>query len=260
MLKRFIKDIKKYFPYSIISARSQLKSEVANSYLNWIWWVLEPVCFMFIYTFVFGYVFGAKESFFPVYIFIGLAMWEFFNRTMTNSVKIVKNNKAIVSKVYLPKYVLILTKIWVNGFKMLISFIIVAAMMIFYRVSVSFNILFFIPVLLTLGLFSFGCACFLMHFGVYVEDLSNVVTIVLRLLFYITGIFYNIEARIPTFGGYLNCYNPIAFLLTAMRDCLIYQKTPDLRFLAAWFAVSLVLAALGIRKVYREENSYVKVI
>lgn len=260
MFKRFIKDIKKYLPYSIISARSQLKSEVANSYLNWIWWVLEPVCLMFIYTFVFGYVFGAKENFFPIYIFIGLAMWEFFSRTMNNSVKIVKNNKAIVSKVYLPKYILILTKIWVNGFKMLISFLIVAAMMLFYRVPVSWNILFFIPVLLTLGLFSFGCACFLMHFGVYVEDLSNVVTIVLRFLFYLTGIFYNVESRIPGVGGYLNHYNPIAFLLTAMRDCLIYQKTPDLRFLAVWLAVSLVLSALGIRKVYREENSYVKVI
>ena len=110
MFRRLFNDIKKYFHYSVVSAKSQLKAEVANSYLNWIWWVLDPLCFMLIYTFIFGYVFNSSEKYFPVFIFIGLSMWDFFNRTITNSVKIVKNNKAIVSKVYLPKYILILIK------------------------------------------------------------------------------------------------------------------------------------------------------
>ena len=130
MQKRFFTDIRKYFHYSIVSARSQLKSEVANSYLNWLWWILDPLCFMLIYTFIFGYVFQAREPYFPVFIFIGLSMWDFFNRMVTGSIKIVKNNKAIVSKVYLPKYILVLVRMWVNGFKMLISFGIVVLMML----------------------------------------------------------------------------------------------------------------------------------
>ena len=260
MFQRFFSDLTKYFRYSIISAKAQLKAEVANSYLNWIWWVLDPLCFMLIYTFIFGYVFKSSEQYFPVYIFIGLSMWDFFNRTLTNSVKIVKTNKAIVSKVYFPKYVLILTKMWVNGFKMLISFGIVVIMMIFYQVPISWNVLYCIPVLLILGLFTFGCSCFLLHFGVYVEDLSNVVTIVLRFLFYCTGIFYNIESRIPGWGTLLNQYNPVAFLLSSMRKCLIYCQVPHRKLLLLWLAVSVVLSILGVRKIYKEENSYVKAI
>lgn len=260
MIKRFFSDIQHYFHYSIFSARSQLKSEVANSYLNWIWWVLDPLCFMMIYTFIFGYVFNSREQYFPAFIFIGLSMWDFFSRTLTNSVKIVKNNKAIVSKVYFPKYILILIKVWVNAFKMLISFGIVVLMMVIFRIPISWNVLFFIPIVLILGIFTFGCACFLMHYGVYVEDLSNVVTIVLRFLFYLTGIFYNIESKIPQWGTWLNRYNPIAFLLTSMRQALIYRTTPDLKMMAFWLAVSLLLAVAGIRKVYKEENSYVKSI
>ena len=99
MFNRFISDMKKYFRFSLFSARAQLKTEVANSYLNWVWWVLDPLCFMLIYTFIFGYVFNSKEQYFPVFIFIGLSMWDFFNKTLTNSVKIVKNNQSIVSKV-----------------------------------------------------------------------------------------------------------------------------------------------------------------
>jgi len=54
MLQRFFADTKKYFQYSVFAAKSQLKSEVADSYLNWVWWVLDPFCFMLIYTFIFG--------------------------------------------------------------------------------------------------------------------------------------------------------------------------------------------------------------
>ncbi len=260
MLKRFSTDIRKYWGYSMVSAKAQLKSEVANSYLNWIWWVLDPLCFMLIYTFIFGYVFGSKEPFFPVYIFIGLTIWDFFNRTLLQSIKIVKANKPVVSKVYFPKYVLIVTKMWVNGFKMLISFGIVVIMMIFYEVTLSWNVFFVIPIVMTLVLFSFGCACFLMHFGVYVEDLSNVTSIALRFLFYVTGVFYNIESKIPVWGSILNRINPIAFLMTSFRQCLIYKTTPNCWLLFGWFAVSLLLAIFGVRKIYKEENSYVKAI
>lgn len=260
MFGRFLKDMKKHFRYSVVSARSQLKSEVASSYLNWIWWVLDPLCFMLIYTFIFGYVFGTKEPYFPVFIFIGLSLWDFFNKTLQNSVKIVKNNKTIVSKVYFPKYILILTKMWVNGFKMMISFAIVFVMMVVYQIPISLNVLFFFPIIAILGLFTFGCSCFMLHFGVYVEDLSNVITIAMRFLFYLTGIFYNVEKRIPEWGAALSRFNPLAFLLASMRQCLIYEQTPDWGMLLIWCAVSIFLAVAGIHKIYKEENSYVKAI
>lgn len=260
MIKRFIDDIRKYFRYSVVSAKSQLKAEVAGSYLNWVWWILDPLCFMLIYTFIFGYVFSGREQYFSIYIFIGLTMWHFFEKTLKASVKLVKSNKAVVSKVYFPKFILILTKMWVNGFKMLISFGIVALMMLINWVPVTWNILFVIPILLALMLLTFGCSCFLLHFGVYVEDMANVVTIVLRVIFYLTGIFYNIEKRIPGWGAYLNSYNPLAFLLSSMRGALIYGQTPDLALLGLWLLVGIVLSILGVRRIYKEENSYVKAI
>ena len=83
----------------------------------------------------------------------------------------------------------------------------------------------------------------------------------MRFVFYLTGIFYNVEGRVPApYGEILNQYNPMAFLLTAMRQALIYEQTPQRKMLLIWFGVSIFLAAWGIRRIYREENSYVKVI
>lgn len=260
MFKRFLIDIQKYFRYSVVSAKSQLKSEVANSYLNWIWWILDPLSFMLIYTFIFGYVFKSSEPYFPVYIFIGLSMWTFFDKTLQGSVKMIKANQAIVSKVYFPKYILLVTRTWVNAFKMMISFGIVVLMMILFRIPISFDVFYIIPIFFTLILLSFGCGCFLMHYGVYVQDLSNVISIIMKMFFYLTGIFYNLETRIPVYGIILNQYNPVAFLITSTRQCLIYGETPHRKLLLFWLVISLLITLAGIRKIYKEENSYVKCI
>lgn len=261
LFKKFKTDMAKYSNYAIHSTKAQLKSEVANSYLNWLWWILDPLCFMLIYVFMFGYVFNAKEKFFPLFVFIGITMWEFFNKTLKQSVRIVKNNKPVVSKVYLPKYILILTKIGVNGFKMGVSVLIIIVMMIVLKVPVTWNILFAIPILLTLTLIIFGISCFLLHFGVFVEDLSNVLAIVLRLLFYMTGIFWNVNKRLPApLNTYASKYNPVAFLLSSMRECVLYEATPDLKLLGIWMLFGLLISALGIYVIYKNENSYVKVI
>jgi len=260
VIKRTFKDIRNYIGYSFEAAKCELKSEVAGSYLNWLWWIINPFCFMLIYTFVFGFVFSAAEPFFPIFIFIGISIWDFFRITITNSVKIVKKNSMVISRVYMPKYMLLVVQLFVNLFKMMISFGIVILMMIVFAVPITANVLFFFPILIVLFLNTFGLACFVMHFGVFVADMANVVTLGLRMMMYVTGIFYNIEKRIPVFGEILNKYNPVAFLISSMRDCLIYSTTPDLIGLLIWLGIGLLLSYLGIKTVYAAENGYVKVI
>ena len=74
-MKRFWRDLTSHYRYAIYSAKSELKSEVANSYLNWIWWVLEPFCFMLIYAFIFGVVFDVVCFVINVTIFQTLAFF-----------------------------------------------------------------------------------------------------------------------------------------------------------------------------------------
>ena len=261
MFKRFMYDMKKYWKYAIYSSKAQLKSEIANSYLNWLWWILDPLCFMLIYVFMFGYVFKSNENYFAIFVFVGITMWDFFNKCLLQSVKVIKNNKAIVSKVYIPKFILLFIKIGVNGFKMFISILIVVAMLVVWKVPMTWNVLFSIPILITMFVLVFGFSCYLLHYGVFVEDLSNVLNIVLRLVFYLTGVFWNVMERLPApYNAYVGKGNPIAFLLTAMRDCVIYGKTPNLQVLGIWFAIGLLISILGVRKIYKNENSYVKVI
>ncbi|MCI6859001.1 MAG: ABC transporter permease [Eubacterium sp.] len=260
-MKRFWKDLTGHYRYAIYSAKSELKSEVANSYLNWIWWVLEPFCFMLIYAFIFGVVFDAREQYFPLFIFIGITSWDFFSRCLNQSVKLLKNNKSIVTKVYIPKFILLISRMFFNGYKMIFSFGIIVVMLIYFKVPLTWNVIYVIPLMLLLFIISFACMTFLMHYGVFVQDLANVTNIVLRMLFYMTGIFYNIESRLPPkYTGLLIKGNPMALILSGLRKCILYGQAPDFKWIVIWMIIGVIVSALGIRKIYKNENSYVKVI
>lgn len=258
---RFISDIKKYLPYAIWSAKADLQAEVASSYLNWMWWLIEPICMMFIYTMIFGVVFRASEDFFSIFVFIGLTMWGFFSRCLSASVDIVRQNKDIITKIYMPKYILLLAKMFAYFFKMMVSFGVIFIMMIFFRVPINFNVLWIIPVFIVLFLFTFGVSSIMMHYGVYVSDLGYITGIVLQMMMYLTGVFYSLANQVPEpFGAILEAFNPVAFIISAMRQALIYRTTPMLWMLGLWGLVSVVLIALGVFTVYSNENAYVKVI
>lgn len=259
--KRMCTDVKKYWNYAVWAAKAELKTEVANSYLNWVWWILEPLCMMLIYAFIFGVVFNGSEKYFPIFIFLGLTLWNFFNGCVTSSVKSMKRNQAIISKVYIPKYILLLVKMLVMAFKMLISFGIVIIMMIVSRVHITPLVLYVPLILLVLFVFTFAVSVHLMHFGVFIEDMGNVVNIVLRLVFYMTGIFFNIEKRLPgTPGRILTHWNPTALIITSMRRALLYNKVPSWKYLLLWLAVSTVIALWGVKRIYKYENSYAKIV
>ena len=147
---------------------------------------------------------------------------------------------------------------------MFISFALTAIFMIFYRVPVTWKALWALPLFLLLFIITYAVTTIVTHFGVFVEDLLNVITVVLQLGFYLSGIFFSIESRIlpksELLGTLLINCNPIALIMTDMRNVLLYNGEPHYIALAIWTVVGIVVSAIGTRVIYKHENSYVKVI
>lgn len=260
-MKKFFSNIKKYRKYAIRSAKAELKSEVADSRLNWLWWIIEPLAFMLIYTFVFGMVFPNNELYFASFVMVGQAAWDFFNRMINGSVKLISNNRDLVTKVYIPKYILLFSKSMTYVFKMFISLGLAFCLMLFQGVPITWHIILIIPILIVLYIICFGAGMILMHFGVTLNDLSNLTNIGLKMVFYLSGIFYNINTRLKgTLGFLLLRVNPIAFCMNELRKVAIYGKLASFEGLAIWLGIGLLLCAIGIHVIHKNENSYAKVI
>lgn len=260
-LRRFFKDLGKYKEYVFFAAKANLKAEVANSYLNRLWWLLEPFFRMLVYVLVFGQVMGRSVEHYATFVFSALLMFNYFNKSVNYSVKCVRNSRDIVTKVYLPKYVLLISNMILNFYKLLFSMLVLVAMLIVFRVQIGWNIIFVIPAYVVMIIFSFGVGMIFLHFGVYVDDLSYAVTILMQMLMFLSGEFYDV---ITNFSAPLNimmmCLNPVAMFIDTMRNALLYNTAANLPLIGIWMVISILLCYIGIHIVYKNENGYVKVI
>lgn len=260
-LKQFIKDIMKYRQYMVYAAKTDLKAEVADSYLNRLWWLLEPFLNMIVYVVVFGNIMGNSIENYATFVFSALLMWNLFNKIINYSVKLVRNNKDIVTKVYIPKFIILLSNMILNCIKLLFSMLVLVLMMLVFKVQVGWNIFWIIPAYGTLILFAFGVGMIFLHFGVYVDDLAYAVGILLNMLMFLSGVFYNVITTLPApLSELMICLNPVAMLIDTMRNALLYNTVANLPLLGMWFWISVILCAVGVHIVYKNENSYVKVV
>lgn len=258
---RFFRTFIKYWDYACYSAQCTLKTEVANSYLNWIWWLLEPLGMMCVYATVFGVFFHSKEQYYPVFIFIGLTMWNFFNGVLLDSINLIRRRRGIIANVYIPKYMILLSQVLLFGFKMLLSFGIVAIMLLAYRIPIGYHIFTAVGILPVFILFCYGISAVFMNMGVYISDLFDAMKIGLRMLMYLSGIFYSVEKRVPQpYGRLLGKYNPVAFFINSFREAILYNRMPNIKWMGIWVLASLGLTTLGIWLIGKNENDYVKVI
>lgn len=261
VIKRFFTDMRKYWQYMIFSARADLKAEVADSYLNRLWWLLEPFFNMLVYVIVFGQVMGRSVENYATFVFSALLMWNFFNRTIGYSVKLIRSNKDIVTKVYIPKFVILFSNMMLNFMKLLFSMVVLIVMLAIFRVHIGINIIWFFPAYLVMIMLAFGAGMIFLHFGVYVDDLSYAIGILLNMLMFLSGIFYDVMTTLPEpLNGLMICLNPAAVLIDTMRQALLYNTAANLPILGIWFLIAVILCYIGVRIVYKNENSYVKVV
>ena len=250
MLKRFLADLRKYNYFCWYSAKTDLKAEVANSYLNWVWWILEPLCNMLVYTFVFGWVFGSNQQYYPVFIYSGLLMWNFFSRTVTYSIKCVRMNRDIVTKVYVPKYIYPVTRVLSSGINMLFSLVPLLLVILLTRTALTPAILLLLFALACLLCFCTGMVLVLSASMVFFRDTQFLWNVLSMIWMYATPIFYP-ESIIPDRFLIVYKFNPLYHFIRFARTVIMDGVSPEPKayLICLVFAVgSLILGGLIFRK------------
>lgn len=261
MIKRFIYDVSHFFEYFNYSSITVLRSEVAYSYLNWLWWLLDPLLMMCVYTFISKYIFINRPEDYPLFVMIGLSIWNYFNKSVMTSVTIISSNRSLLSKVYVPKFILVMVRNQVSFIKMLFSFLIIFGMLLFYQIPISLEWLALIPVMAVLQIVTFGICCICTHIGVFVHDLSNVITVLLRVVMYLSGVFYSVADVIPSPINKIILYtNPVALCIQFSRDIIEKQFIQNVTALSIWLLIGILLSAIGVFLIYKYENTYIKVL
>ena len=103
-MKKYVDNFMQYRFLLSELVKKGIKLKYRRSYLGMIWSMLEPLLTKIVLTIVFGTLYGNTDRTFPVYILTGRLLYSFFSQSTKAALKSIRQNSAMIKKVYVPKY------------------------------------------------------------------------------------------------------------------------------------------------------------
>ena len=222
-----------------------VKKKYIRSKLGIIWSVLNPLLLMVVISMVFSTIFVKTIKNYPLYYISGIIIWNVFTEATKSSMDSLVDNKSMLLKTKLPKQIFPLSRVFtafVNMTYTLIAYIIV---MVFFKSHLSLTAICFPSILLLLFIFSTGLGYILSIINVYFGDVKYLYTVFLKLLVYISAIFYPIES-LNGFTYKIVSSNPIYWFISSTRNTLIYGKWIDMGLWIKMCVISIATFVIGI--------------
>jgi lipopolysaccharide transport system permease protein len=248
-------------------ARRYFFARYRGTHLGAVWAFISPLVMLAVYTFVFNYVFQARNpsaditnSQFAVLLFCGITVYGIFSESVSRSSSLVLDNPNYVKKVVFPIEVLpvssVASSLMFSSFSMLL--VVLGTWAAFGRVP--WTVVLIPLVLLPLVFLSLGLAWFLASLGVFIRDISNlVVLLVSQLLFFLTPIFYRIE-NLPERLKPIAVLNPLAHIVEGARRVLVLGQQPDWAALGLVTIVGLLTMQLGYAWFMKSKRGFADVL
>lgn len=238
-----------------------------GSMLGLVWSFVQPLMMLCVYTFVFSVVFkarwgmdtGGSRGAFAIIMFCGMALYNIFAESVSLCCGVIVSNPNFVKKVIFPLEILPLAQTVSTFILGTVWYILLFLGTVLIFGKLSFTMLLLPLVLLPLFFFAQGISWFVASLGVYVRDTSYVVQVILQILFFMTPIFYPIQAVPEQFRWPLQL-NPLTVLIEEARKVFLYGQLPDWKFLGVAFLVSLIVLQLGFVWFNRTKKGFADVL
>ena len=108
-LVQYIQNFLKFRPLLSELVARDIKIKYRRSVLGVLWTILNPLFMMIVLSVVFSNLFRFDIENFPVYLLSGQVIFNFFNDTTTTSMGAIIGNGSLIKKIYVPKYLFVLS-------------------------------------------------------------------------------------------------------------------------------------------------------
>jgi lipopolysaccharide transport system permease protein len=236
-------DILKFWQLVVYKVRFNLRSEAAQSYLSYAWWLLEPLLELGIYYIVFAIFLKRGGDDFALFLICGIVPFTWFKKSVNNSGRSIVQGKGLISQTYLPKPFFPLVVVGQDLVKQTFVFLLMFSLLIYFGHYPDLNWLWLIPIVLT-QLLLIIAACLVVSFVVpFARDLQFLISTGLMMLLFGSGVFYSYKDVLLQEHRQIFLLNPIANLLVSYRKVLL-EDTEPLIFALFVIAVISVLVIL----------------
>lgn len=232
---------------SLVSKDFKLKYR--RSALGVLWSVLNPLLMMIVLTAVFSTVFRFQIENFALYLILGQTLFGLMSDATSGAMSSIIDSSSLIKKIRINKILFPLEKVAFALVNFVISLIAVVAVMVFFQVVPTLNLLFLPLLLLYVFAFSLGLGLLIAALSVFFRDVMHLWSVVLTAWTYATPLFYPIEI-LPDFLAPLMQLNPMYHYVTYFREIALWGMTPSLEqnlICIGFAAAALVLGYVVFR-------------
>ena len=180
---------------------------------------------------------------YPVYAFCGLLAWNFFASALRFSVISLTSNPSLVTKIYFPREIFPFSAVLVSLVDFAVASIILAALMIYYGIGISWAIVFLPLVIAVQVIFTAAIALLLAMSNLFYRDVKYLFEVVISIWMFASSVVYP-AGRIGGKLGAVLALNPMTHLIDAFRAVTIDGVAPGPQFMvAAVFAIALFISS-----------------
>jgi lipopolysaccharide transport system permease protein len=228
--------------------RYNIEGTYLDTKLGAIWIVLQPIILTLIYATVFGLFLARKprgDVPFVSFFLAGLVFWQFFSDCVMHSSVLMTTKMNMISQIKFPKEALIFVDFLEKLVDFVVTFLILIILNAFYGFYPTLSYFYLPVILLTAFSITLGIMFILSALGVFVQDTPQITSLVLRFLFYFSGILISADMVSPKIASILSL-NPLFFLIESFRNVILYSEAPDFITMSLWLVFSILFLIAGV--------------
>ncbi len=225
-------------------ALKDFKIRYTHSVLGYAWSIVNPLLFSVIYYLVFSVFIRFEVPNYPGYLLLGVALWSFFSEGTANGVGSLLARANILTKVAMPREVVVYAAILNALLTFVISLAVLAVLLRLTGTPFSWPMLSFPILILDLILLTLGVSLLLSPLHVRYHDVGYLWGIAVQVGFWLTPVIY-VETMVPPHWTWLVRINPMARIIQQSRRAVIYGLWPEWQSVIQTTIGVVVLLAIG---------------
>ena len=255
-MSSYIRNFVKFQPLLSELVARDIKIKYRRSVLGVLWTLLNPLCMMIILSIVFSSIFKFDVENFPLYVLSGQVIFNFFNDSTTSSMSAIISSASLIKKVYVPKYLFVLSRVMSSFINLMASFTALLLVMVATRAELHWTVFLSVIPLAMVVLFSFGVGMFLAAITVRFRDVIHLYSVFTTGLLYLTPVIYPMAA-LPDVVKTIVMINPLTNYLLMFRDVMFNNTLPSVFSVLLGIAEAALALALGLYVFYQNQDEFI---
>jgi teichoic acid transport system permease protein len=246
-LRPYLVDMWRRRGYVWYVASSEMRNRQIDNVLGNLWYLLTPALNIAVYFLIFGVLLGVDRGVdnFILFLTVGVFVFQYTQRSTTANATAIVGNIGLIKAFRFPRAILPVSTTLTETMATLASFYLVFVVAFLTGAPVRWQWVLLVPLLALQLVFTTGLALIVARATAHVRDVQQVLPFTFRMLFYGSGVIFNVSAYTATrpTAELLFTLNPMYCFVTLARWAVMGgdDATPTMLAIAAAWTVGIIV-------------------